>query len=643
MKAAGGELGRGKRDRDASLNRSGGGAEGPAVSSYETPEKRVREPGGLGATPEEIQDWDVEKVSDFLLEQGFGEFEKTFRENNITGSKLLCLTDTHLEKLGVTFVGKRVGLLYCIRQLNPIETMKVINDPIHGHIALHPLLIKIMDTPQFQRLRDIKQLGGAYYVFPGASHNRFEHSIGVAYLAGCLVRSLQEKQPELGIDHRDILCVQIAGLCHDLGHGPFSHLFDRKFIPQARPGLNWKHEDASVQMFDHLITSNGLKTSLEENGLILPEDITFIKKQIAGTIPKSGTQSPSSRSQSTWPDDGRPKEKSFLYEIIANERNGIDVDKWDYFARDCHHLGLQNNFDHKRFLQFARVVQLEDGLTTIGTRGKEVKNLYDLFHTRNCLHRKAYQHKVVKVIETMIAEAFQKADQHIVIKETKGKKFTISRAIDDMEAYTKLTDCIFYQILHSSSQELAEARKILENIIRRKLYKCVGQTHVKPENQLPPNKRTNLSAELAEAVPSPPPDVTLNAEDFVVDVIQMDYGMKDQNPINEVYFYSKLDPKTPRKIKSGGDKIGVSHFLPKNFAQQLIRAYCKKTDEQSLKAAEQYFTKWCRNKNFPDPVTIDAVTSELTAQSEQEEKDSQDSVGTERTTGFKAKTQLFKD
>nr|XP_006003880.2 PREDICTED: deoxynucleoside triphosphate triphosphohydrolase SAMHD1-like [Latimeria chalumnae] len=527
MKAAG-EMGSRKRDREAS------GAEGPADSSFRTPKKRVREPGGLGATPKEIQGWDVEKVSDFLLEQGFGELQKTFRENNITGSELLYLTDTHLEKLGVTSVGKRIGLLHCIRQLNPIETMKVLNDPIHGHIALHPLLIKIMDTPQFQRLRDIKQLGGAYYVFPGASHNRFEHSIGVAYLAGCLARNLQEKQPELGIDHRDILCVQIAGLCHDLGHGPFSHLFDRKFIPQARPGLNWKHEDASVQMFDHLITSNGLKTSLEENGLILPEDIIFIKEQIIGPIPESGTQSPSSCSQSTWPYEGRPKEKSFLYEIIANKRN-------------------------------------------------------------------------------------------------------------DMEAYTKLTDCIFYQILHSSSQELAEARKILENIIRRKLYKCVGQTHVKPKNQLPPNKRTNLSAELAEAVPSPPPDVTLNAEDFVVDVIQMDYGMKDQNPINEVYFYSKLDPKTPRKIKSGGDKIGVSHFLPKNFAQQLIRAYCKKTDEQSLKAAEQYFTKWCRNKNFPDPVTIDAVTSELTAQSEQEEKDSQDSVGTERTTGFKAKTQLFKD
>uniref|UniRef100_A0A667ZFZ6 HD/PDEase domain-containing protein n=1 Tax=Myripristis murdjan TaxID=586833 RepID=A0A667ZFZ6_9TELE len=111
---------------------------------------------------------------------------------------------------------------------------QVFNDPIHGHMEIHPLLVKFIDTPQFQRLRNIKQLGAAYYVYPGASHNRFEHSIGVAYLAGQFLQALRDRQPNLGITDEDILCVQIAGLCHDLGHGPFSHLFDGKFIPEVK-------------------------------------------------------------------------------------------------------------------------------------------------------------------------------------------------------------------------------------------------------------------------------------------------------------------------------------------------------------------------------------------------------------------------
>uniref|UniRef100_A0A8C6WMW0 HD domain-containing protein n=1 Tax=Neogobius melanostomus TaxID=47308 RepID=A0A8C6WMW0_9GOBI len=114
---------------------------------------------------------------------------------------------------------------------------------IHGHMEFDPILVKIIDTPQFQRLRNLKQLGGVYFVYPGASHNRFEHSLGVAHLAGQLVQNLKEKQPELKIDDRDVRCVEIAGLCHDLGHGPFSHMFDGMFIPKARPDRQWKVKD----------------------------------------------------------------------------------------------------------------------------------------------------------------------------------------------------------------------------------------------------------------------------------------------------------------------------------------------------------------------------------------------------------------
>lgn len=195
---------------------------------------------------------------------------------------------------------------------------RAIHDTIHGHIICEPPLVAIIDTPEFQRLRDLKQLGCTIWVYPGASHSRFEHCLGVSHLAGVMVEHLMLlDNNRFNIDERDRLCVKIAGLCHDLGHGPFSHMFER-FVNRVREQEgkpHWEHEMASIQLFDHLLHVN--RVDLSAYGLQLPEDTNFIKLLIMGLRPEA-----------EWPNNlGRPPEKRFLLDIVANKRNGIDVDK----------------------------------------------------------------------------------------------------------------------------------------------------------------------------------------------------------------------------------------------------------------------------------------------------------------------------
>ncbi|XP_069907974.1 deoxynucleoside triphosphate triphosphohydrolase SAMHD1 isoform X4 [Oryctolagus cuniculus] len=393
-----------------------------------------------------------------------------------------------------------------------------------------------------------------------------------------------------------------------------------------------KHEQGSVEMFEHLVSANGLRAVMEHYGLVPEEDIYFIKEQIKGPL-----ESP--EDEATWPYKGRPREKSFLYEIVANKRNGIDVDKWDYFARDCHHLGIQNNFDHKRFIKFARVLEVENK-KRICTRDKEVGNLYDMFHTRYSLHRRAYQHKVGNIIDTMITDALLKADPYIKITGAAGKTYSISTAIEDMEAFTKLTDNIYLEILYSTDPKLAAAQEVLKNIEYRKLYKYVGETQPgSPKKKIKKEDYEQLPKEVADAKPSDVPlEAEMKAEDFIVDVINIDYGMQDKNPIDHVRFYCKAEPNKPVMITKGQ----VSQFLPEIFAEQLIRVYCKKTDKQSLFAARQHFVHWCAIRDFTKPQDGDVIAPLITPRKREWNRDPGASPTGSRE-ALRSRGQLFQD
>ncbi|XP_065317589.1 deoxynucleoside triphosphate triphosphohydrolase SAMHD1-like isoform X2 [Gordionus sp. m RMFG-2023] len=502
---------------------------------------------------------------------------------------------------------------------------KVFNDSIHGHIEMHPLCVQIIDTPEFQRLRAIRQLGGCYWVFPGAANNRFEHSLGVSYLAGQLIRHLQTKQPELNITEIDILCIEIAGLCHDLGHGPFSHLFDRLFLRYMNPESTWTHEKGSIDMLRHIHNKHEeLKENFCKFG-IEGRNFLFILELIAGPLCELMGESDTfkchkiDKNQSTreskrikrsnsisfnhcvnplhengWKYLGRDKEKSFLYEIVANHKTGVDVDKWDYFARDCHHLGIKNSFDHNRLLKFTRVINDDDGFLTICFRDKEAKNLYDMFHTRDTLHRKAYKHRVSNIIELMITEALALANDYIFYPGIGGQKLKMTEAINDMVAYTHLTDFVYYQILNSDNPNILEAKKILERIENRKLYKYIGRIEyhlpIEPTNTLLEKIKLEIILQCNSEQSS---SSKFKLNDIALQMVEFDYGMEDENPLENVRFYTKENPNEAKKIL----KSEVSNMLPENFTERYLTVYSKNVDNRVNSVISNAFSIWCSDHN----------------------------------------------
>ena len=261
-----------------------------------------------------------------------------------------------------------------------------ITDHIHGEIEVHPLCQAFLRSVPFDRLKGIKQLGSADYVFPGATHTRYGHSLGTMHLAGNFLNHLMKKRPGCA-SKEDLLCVMLGGLLHDVGHGPFSHLWEW-FMAEARPKAKWTHESTSLMLIDYIIEENNLFPLCEEHGLTA-RDIIFIKELISG---------PLKQKDNGWPYEGRGPEKFFLYEFIANKISSVDVDKWDYMLRDAAAMDVKCLFNYKRFINNSDIAMVE-GKMRLAISDKERDNLTYIFQDRSRLHKNYYQETTVKVIK----------------------------------------------------------------------------------------------------------------------------------------------------------------------------------------------------------------------------------------------------
>jgi len=528
---------------------------------------------------------------------------------------------------------------------HPSSHNQVFNDPIHGHFYLTPLEVAVVDTPAFQRLRDLKQLGTSYFVFPGACHNRFEHSLGVAHLAREHAdRVWRLQRVEVDVERGDVKAVALAGLCHDLGHGPFSHVFERELL--ARSGgasAGWCHEDMSVRVFDSILDSgvvpDGALTEAEAGRV---RDIILAGHGGGGSGGHgngndNGNDNGASLSTPTGTqnDDAHgfsprrfPQGKRWLHELVANGRNGLDVDKFDYLQRDARHTGCRIAADFDRLQAFSKVVGDETCY-----KWSEYQNVHEVFRARASLHQRVYTHRKAKAVEYMVVDALLAAEPALRLAERAR----------EIETFVTLDDTVLRQVEtwwstrrrrkgrgrggssrgangggggggdgHDDDFDdddddvaaaVAESQKILRRLRTRDLYRFCDEFVV------PAGEAATFALptpeEVACCVPAAassllPADCRgkLDPSDVIVCEIPIDLTAGASNPLDRVSFFHHAGSTTKFRMR----REDVSSMIPDVCAERKVRAYCRRTDDPAVAAAvSAAFGSW-RARRFGSKV-----------------------------------------
>jgi len=289
-----------------------------------------------------------------------------------------------------------------------------IKDPVRGYVYITENEKEIIDSFPVQRLRRLRQLAGAEYVYPGANHTRFEHSVGVMYLAGRVTENPRISQH---ISKDEAETVKIAGLLHDVGHGPFSHVFEHLLDK-----LEKTHEDMTLW----IIKNSELKDLLNKLGYN-PENIG---KLAIGNLHKPG--------------------KAFLDQIISSS---IDVDKLDFIVRDTYHTGAEYGYiDIFRLIHALDLLE-ENLAVDLGA----LSALESFIIARIESFKSIYFHRVGRAAQIMLATAMEKANEELGLVNFETPEEYL--ALDDYTVWTMLKNC-------------EKSNKVIRNLERRKMLKC---------------------------------------------------------------------------------------------------------------------------------------------------------------------------
>jgi HD superfamily phosphohydrolase len=312
-----------------------------------------------------------------------------------------------------------------------------IRDPIYGFIYREPEERDIIDTHVFQRLRRLKQLALALLVYPGATHSRFDHSLGAFHLAGRLGEALNVPETERRL-------VRLAALLHDIGHGPFSHVTEpilRKHSALEKLGPEVKESKIHELIGQHIIKKDG-----ELAELISGQQ----REQIIGLL------------NGTWG-------HSYLQEIVSGP---VDADKQDYLLRDSLFSGVKYGVYDQERLSNTLLVHNGDDDSFLAISIDGIHALEQFVLAKYYMTTQVYRHKIRLITDQMIARAID-----LGIEEDKIPWLKSLYSYDGSDAYieeylTWFDDRIISEILDKRTPD-GYAKDLFTRLQNRRLLKCI--------------------------------------------------------------------------------------------------------------------------------------------------------------------------
>ena len=325
---------------------------------------------------------------------------------------------------------------------------KIIRDPLHDLIRVEPPAVALIDTSAFQRLRRIRQLGLAMFVYPGAEHSRFTHSVGAYHLARRVVRSLLDLDKRLFTPEEQI-AIPLAALCHDIGHGPFSHLFERvsqRFIAKDEAD----HESWTRKI---IRDDEAVSTVLKSAG----KDVSGIVFDIINKAYK----------------------KKYASDIVSSQ---MDVDRFDYLMRDSLMTGVKyGDLDLNWILRTLQVGQVKkDGksiktLALDGRRGLSAVESYIL--GRHYMYTHVYYHKTIQSAESMLLNILT-----LAVEETKNGKLRVThplfnslaeRRVPSLSEYLSLDDFSIFSMMQEWEKYGGVLGDLSKRLNSRNIFTCI--------------------------------------------------------------------------------------------------------------------------------------------------------------------------